>query len=562
MCPGSGTESRGIINGLDPLLPKDNNGGGACGTGGGDYNDAIMRPLVVEGSGGDGGTGGATTSGFLQGFLQRFFPANSLLRTLPLSEVSEELRSLLKIACPIIMTSMLLYSRSIVSMLFLGRLGKTELAGGSLALGFGNITGNSILRGLSTGMDPICCQAYGAKRLSVLSHAFQKTFCLLLLVSIPIATLWLNMEPICIWLGQDPAITRVAKIYMAFSVPELLAQAHLQPLRIFLRTQGLTVPLTVAATCSAILHLPINYFLVTYLKLGVAGVALALAWNTMNLNVGLLIYILVSSKPLKPWSGLTILSTFTGWGPLLKLALPSCAAVCLEWWWYEIMMFLCGILKNPQASLASMGILIQTTGMLYVFPISLSAGLTTRVGHALGSGQPVRAQWTAILGLTLAFGFGLSALVFTIVARSWWGRLYTDEPQVLDMLSKTLPLLGLCELGNTPQTAACGVLNGMARPNLGARINLCAFYGVGLPVAVLATFTFRVGFLGLWIGLLSAQIACLSMMVYVLIQTDWKQQSKRAEEMASGTDEENEKNHREEEEEEEDEETGLLSTNI
>ncbi|KAF4393948.1 hypothetical protein G4B88_025917 [Cannabis sativa] len=504
-----------------------------------------MRPLVVEGGGdgggGGGGVGGAATR-FLQGFLQRFFPANSLLRTLPLNEVSEELRSLVKIAWPIIMTTLLIYSRSIVSMLFLGRLGKTELAGGSLALGFGNITGNSILRGLSTGMDPICCQAYGAKRFSVLSHAFQKTFCLLLLVSIPISALWLNMEPICIWLGQDPATIRVAKIYMAFSVPELLAQAHLHPLRIFLRTQGLTFPLTVAATCSAILHLPINYFLVFHLKLGVAGVALALAWNTVNLNLGLLIYILFSNKPLKPWTGLTIFSTFQGWGPLLKLALPSCAAVCLEWWWYEIMMFLCGILKNPQASLASMGILIQTTGLLYVFPISLSAGLTTRVGHALGSGQPVRAQWTAILGLAFAFGFGLLALVLMIMVRSWWGRLYTDEPQVLDLLSKALPILGLCELGNTPQTAACGVLNGMARPNLGARINLCAFYGVGLPVAVLVTFKFRYGFLGLWIGLLSAQISCLGMMVYVLVQTDWKHQSKRAEEMVSGTDEENQKN--------------------
>ena len=72
MCPG--TESRGIINGRDPLIPKD----------GGDYNEATMRPLVVEG--GDGGSGG--DSGFLQGFLQRLFPANGLLRTLPLSEVS------------------------------------------------------------------------------------------------------------------------------------------------------------------------------------------------------------------------------------------------------------------------------------------------------------------------------------------------------------------------------------------------------------------------------------------------------------------------------------------
>ncbi|KAL5550633.1 hypothetical protein UlMin_000809 [Ulmus minor] len=465
-------------------------------------------------------------------------------------QVSEELSSLVKIAFPILMTTLLLYSRNVVSMLFLGRLGKTELAGGSLALGFGNITGNSILRGLATGMDPICCQAFGAKRFSVLSQTFQKTFCLLLLVAVPISALWLNMEPICLWLGQDPDVIRVAKVYMAFSVPELLAQTHLHPLRIFLRTQGLTAPLTIAATCSAILHLPINYFLVIYLNLGVAGVPLALAWNTINLNLGLVIYILISGQPLKPWNGLKFMSTFKGWGPLLKLALPSCAAVCLEWWWYEIMMLLCGILSNPQASLASMGILIQTTGML--------------VGHALGSGQPSRAKWTAILGLAIAFAFGFCAFLVMSTMRGSWGRLYTDEPQVLDLVSKTLPLLGLCELGNTPQTAACGVLTGTARPNLGARINLYAFYVVGLPVAILAAFTFKIGFRGLWYGLLSSQMACVSMMIYTLVRTDWKQQSKRAEELTkgSGSDSSTGKDREENEREDEDEESGLLNSDI
>ncbi|XP_048320226.1 protein DETOXIFICATION 53 [Ziziphus jujuba] len=539
MCPG--TESRGIINGRELLIPKD---------GGEDYHEDKMRARDHE----QVGAGGFN----VQGFLQRYLPADSFLRTLPLSEVSEEMRSLVKIACPIIMTTLLIYSRSIISMLFLGRLGKIELAGGSLALGFGNITGNSILRGLATGMDPICCQAYGAKRWSVISQTFQKTLCLLLLVSLPISILWLNVETIFIWLGQDPEITKVAKVYMFFSIPELLAQAHLHPLRIFLRTQGLTVPLTIAATCSAILHLPINYFLVTYMKLGVEGVALALAFNTLNLDVGLVIYLAVSSKPLKPWHGITILSAFQDWKPLLSLSLPSCVSVCLEWWWYEIMLFLCGLLSNPQASVAAMGILIQTTGLLYVFPISLSAGLTTRVGHALGAGQPSRAQWTTIIGLTVAFAFGLSAFIFMTVMRKSWGKLYTDEQQILDLISTALPVLGLCELCNTPQTAACGVLTGTARPNLGARINLFAFYVVGLPVAIIATFSFKIGFLGLWIGLLSAQFSCLSMLLYTLLRTDWKHQSRRAAELTSVG--EGKEREREEEDNNNDEESGLLTS--
>ncbi|KAJ0089125.1 hypothetical protein Patl1_31525 [Pistacia atlantica] len=394
-------------------------------------------------------------------------------------------------------------------MLFLGHLGRTELAGGSLALGCANITGVSVIKGLAIGMDPICGQAYGAKRFSVLSQIYQKALCLLLLVSVFISLFWLNTEPIFLRLGQHPDISKVANSYMLFSIPELLAQATLHPMRAFLRTQGRTSPLTISAIFAVVLHLPINYLFAIHLKLGVKGVALALAFNTLNMNLGLLIYVIVSKEALKPWHGFTFYSFFHGWRPLLSLAVPSCISVCLEWWWYEIMLFLCGLLGNPEISISAMGILIQTTGILYVFPFAMNCSLATR------------------------------AFVFMTAMKSIWGKLYTSEPQVLHLISATLPILGLCEIGNSPQTSACGVLTGTARPKDGARINLCSFYLVGLPVAVLTTFKFKVGFKGLWFGLLAAQLSCLCMMIYTLMQTDWRHQAKRAAELTMAAEDRN-----------------------
>lgn len=541
MCPGSGgsdPESRGVII-CDDLISK--NGGG----GGGDYkNEDTMR---VRGE-----------FKFVHGLLRRFGVNGNAERLPPLQEVGEEVVSLAKIACPIIMTTLLIFSRSIISMLFLGHLGKNELAGGSLALGFANITGLSVLKGLAMGMDPICGQAYGAKRWSVLGQTYLRTLCLLILVCIPISLLWLNVEPVFIRLGQDPEITRVAKIYLSSCIPELIGQAVLHPMRSFLRTQGLTAPLTVAAVVALILHAPINYFLVIYLKMGVKGVGLALACNTLNLNLGLIIYVTVSKKPLKPWHGVTALSIFHSWWPLLSLAIPSVISVCLEWWWYEIMLFLCGLLRNPKESVAATGILIQTAGIIYSFPFSLSIGVSTRVGQALGAGQPSRARWTTIIGICLAFTFGLSASVITAALRSVWGKLYTDEPQILDLISTGLPLLGLCELANSPQTAACGVLTGTARPKDGARINLYSFYLVGLPAAILLTFKCKIGFPGLWFGLLAAQTCCLCMMLYTVAHTDWRHQAKRAEELTAAM--EDHDDDADDDEMGDDLETGLLAT--
>ncbi|KAJ6946347.1 hypothetical protein NC651_001173 [Populus alba x Populus x berolinensis] len=79
-----------------------------------------------------------------------------------------------------------------ISMLFLGRLGELALAGGSLAIGFANITGYSILSGLSMGMEPICGQAFGAKRYKLLGITLQRT--ILLLFS--------NFHPYCLFMVQ------------------------------------------------------------------------------------------------------------------------------------------------------------------------------------------------------------------------------------------------------------------------------------------------------------------------------------------------------------------------
>nr|GLL36799.1 protein DETOXIFICATION 53-like [Ipomoea trifida] len=459
----------------------------------------------------------------------------SILRRLPVNEICGEAIPLAKIACPVALTTLLLFSKNIISMLFLGHMGKTELAGGSLAIGFANVTGYSVMKGLCMGMEPICCQAYGAKRFPLLSQTYIKMFLLLLSVSVPIILLWLNVEPLFIRLGQDRVISKVAKGYLVFCIPELLANAHLNPLRAFLRTQGLNSPATLVATCATVLHLPITYFLVTYLNLRVKGIALSSVLYALNVNTGLLIYLVVSKVVIKPWVGASLASVAQGWKPLMSLAVPSLFSVCLEWWWYEIILFLSGLLDNPDSCVAAMGILIQTTGTIYVFPFSLSLSISQRVGHGLGAGQPEQARSAATAGFCIALGVGLLAFGLSVALRSVLGRLYTTDPQVLGLIQIALPLLGLAEVGNSPQTAACGALTGSARPNLGVRINMASFYLVGLPCAAVFAFKLNVGFRGLWLGLVAAQAACLTLMIFTLFQTDWKLQAKRAEELTQTT---------------------------
>ncbi|KAF5726024.1 Multidrug and toxin extrusion protein 2 [Tripterygium wilfordii] len=449
-------------------------------------------------------------------------------------EIVGEVKSLFNLAFPIALTALILYARSIISTLFLGHLGELELAAGSLAIAFANITGYSVLSGLALGMEPLCSQAFGAQRPKLLSLTLHRSVIFLLVCSVPILLLWLNMNKILLFLHQDPDITRIAHTYLTFTLPDLLTNSFIHPIRIYLRTQGITRPLTLATLTGTILHLPFNLLLVTHFRLGVVGVAAAAAASNFFALLALVLYVWGYGLHEATWSKPS-LDCLTGWKPLLRLAAPSCVSVCLEWWWYEIMIVLCGLLVDPKSTVASMGILIQTTSLIYVFPSSVGFAVSTRVGNELGANRPSRARLSAVVAVVIASMIGLSASMFATGMRNTWGRMFTKDAEILRLTSVALPILGLCELGNSPQTVGCGVLRGCARPSTAANVNLGAFYLVGMPVAVGLGFWIGIGFCGLWVGLLAAQTCCAGLMLYVVGTTDWNLQAKRARVLTSST---------------------------
>ncbi|CAN1160681.1 Protein DETOXIFICATION 54 [Linum perenne] len=449
-----------------------------------------------------------------------------------MSQILEELKELWTMALPVTASHLMAFLRAAISVIFLGRLGSLELAGGALSIGFTNITGYSVMVGLASGLEPVCSQAYGSKNWDLLNMSLQRMVLILCAAAAPISMLWLNLRPIMVFLGQDPLIASTAATYCLYSLPDLLTNALLQPLRVFLRSQNVTKPVMYCSLAAVALHAPLNYATVNVFGLGVRGVAMASVVTNVN-TVGLMIgYVWWARGTGHEWRVI-------GWsegggggggvGPLLRLAVPSCIGICLEWWWYEVVTVMAGYLPNPTLAVAATGILIQTTSMMYTVPMALAGCVSARVGNELGAGNPRKAKLAAMVALGCAFVIGIINVLWTIFLRERWAGLFTKDDLVNSFVASVLPIIGLCELGNCPQTTGCGVLRGTARPVIAARINLASFYCIGTPVAVGLAFGLKLGFPGLWFGLLSAQVACAASILYVIwVCTDWEHEALKA----------------------------------
>ncbi|RVW96313.1 Protein detoxification 52 [Vitis vinifera] len=414
-----------------------------------------------------------------------------------LSEIITEAKSLFHLSFPIALTALILYSRSIFSMLFLGHLGDIQLAAGSLAIAFANITGYSVLSGLALGMEPLCSQAFGAQRPKLLSLTLHRSVIFLLFSSVPISLLWLNMSKILLYLHQDPDITRhhppSHNSITSWYHPPLTHQPHprlppstrrsrrrrrllcLQLLRTDLPRVLRVGPRDTRANVDRAEHrLPDR-------------VEAAAPAGGPQLRVGVFGVVVVRDHDRTVWAS-----------------------------------------SEPQGNGCINGCSDTNDVVDYVFPSSLGFAVSSRVGNELGANRPDKARVSAMVSVFLAGVMGFSATMFASGMRDRWGRMFTSDVEILRLTSAALPILGLCELGNCPQTVGCGVLRGSARPSTAANVNLGAFYLVGMPVAVGLGFWLGVGFCGLWVGLLAAQVCCAGMMLYVVGTTDWNYQAMRA----------------------------------
>lgn len=190
------------------------------------------------------------------------------------------------IAVPMAAMNLIWFAKFAVTTAFLGRLGELQLAGGTLGLTFANVTGFSVLNGLCGAMDPICGQAFGAKNFRLLHKTLLMAIFLLLLAALPISFLWLNVDKILILFGQKEEISVVAKTYLLYLLPDLVINSFLCPLRAYLGSQSITIPIMFSSALSLAFHIPINVFLSK--AKGLEGVSMAI-WISDFIAVILLV---------------------------------------------------------------------------------------------------------------------------------------------------------------------------------------------------------------------------------------------------------------------------------
>ncbi|GAB2224952.1 hypothetical protein Droror1_Dr00005733 [Drosera rotundifolia] len=442
-------------------------------------------------------------------------------------EILQEVKRQLKLAGPLILVNVLIFSLQIISVMLVGHLGELPLAGASMATSFASVTGFSLLTGVSGALDTFCGQAYGAKQYRMLGIYMQRSMLVLLLLCIPLAFVWANTGNILLFLGQDPEISAEAGLYARFMIPSIFAFALLQCLIRFLQAQNNIGPMMITTGITTLLHLLNCYVMVFKSGLGNKGAAVAIA-TSYWINVLLLaIYVKVSPSCRRTWTGFSK-EALHDVQQFIRLALPSAIMQCLETWTFEMMVLLSGLLPNPILETSVLSISLNVLATIYMIPLGLGGAISIRVSNELGAGRPHAARLAVYVAVVVVATEGILAGSTLIIGHDFWGYCYSREEKVVKYVGQVMLITAGSHFIDGIQTVLSGTARGCGRQKIGAFVNLGAYYLVGIPCAVLLAFHYHLGGKGLWIGITAALVVQASLFIVVTLRTDWEMEGKKA----------------------------------
>ncbi|XP_028757840.1 protein DETOXIFICATION 12 isoform X1 [Neltuma alba] len=437
---------------------------------------------------------------------------------------SQEVKRIGYIAGPVIPVLSSQFFLQIISIMMAGHLDELSLSGTALAVSIASVTGFSFLVGMASGLETLCGQAYGAKQYKKLGMLTYTATFSLILVCVPLSVGWIYMEKILVFIGQDPLISHEAGKFTTWLVPSLFGSAFLQPLIRYYQMQSLVVPMLISSCTTLILYIPLCWALVFKSGLNSVGAAVAISiWIWVNVIV-LALYMKFSSTCAQTRAPLSM-ELFRGTGEFLRFAVPSAVMMCLEWWSFELLILLSGLLPDPQLETSVLSVCLNTLSTIYTIPYGIGAAASTRISNELGAGNPNTARMAVLASMSVAVleTTVISATLF--FCRRLFGYIFSNEKEVVDYVTVMAPLVCVSVILDGLQGVLTGIARGCGWQHIGAYINLGAYYLCGIPLAATLSFWVKLRGKGLWIGI---QFGCFVQTVLLSIITcriNWKQQA-------------------------------------
>ncbi|KAL7118848.1 hypothetical protein ACP275_02G026600 [Erythranthe tilingii] len=444
------------------------------------------------------------------------------------SRTWDESKKLWEIALPAILTTVTQFSIGFVTVAFVGHLGDVELAAVSVVQNVleGFVFG--IMLGMGSALETLCGQAVGAGQYEMLGIYTQRSCVITLVTSLLLLPLYIFTTPILNLLRQDKKISEMAGKYALWVVPQLFAYALNFPVQKFLQAQSKIWVMTSISIFVLGFHVLLNWILVVKFEKGLLGAAIAENISWWLVVIGQIVYVVSGFFP-ESWTGFSLLA-FKSLYSFVKLSLASAIMLCLELWYYTLVILMVGWLKNPEIAVDAISICMNLELWTLMIALGFNAAISVRVSNELGANNPKAAKFSVIVTVVTSLIFGVIFTAAILATRDYFPILFSNKDEVIKETSKLGYFLAATIFLNSVQPVLHGVAVGAGWQLSVALINIGCYYIFGLPFGALLGYKLDLGVKGIWLGMLAGCLLQTVILIIFVLRANWSEEALLAEE--------------------------------
>ncbi|KAK6134360.1 hypothetical protein DH2020_031901 [Rehmannia glutinosa] len=436
-----------------------------------------------------------------------------------------ELKYVVRLAGPAVIVYLLNNVTSMSTQIFCGHLGNTELAASSLGNNGIQLLAYGLMLGMGSAVETLCGQAYGAKQYYMLGIYVQRSTVLLMATGIPLMFIYIFSKPILLLLGQTERMASAASLFVYGLIPQIFAYAANFALQKFLQAQSIVNPSAYISAGTLVVHIFFTWLALYVFGWGLLGAALVLSLSWWIIVVGQFVYVVTSERCKETWTGFSLMA-FSGLWDFFKLSAASAVMLCLETWYFQVLILVAGLLPHPEVALDALSISGAVLG--WVFMVSVGFNAAVRVSNELGAKHPKSAAFSVVVSTATSLIISLLFAIATLVFRHQMSYIFTSGEVVSDAVSDLAPLLAIAILLNGIQPVLSGVAVGCGWQAYVAYVNVGCYYVVGVPLGVLLGFTFNLGVKGIYTGMIGGTLMQTIILIWATVRTDWNKEVETA----------------------------------
>ncbi|KAI9073008.1 hypothetical protein K1719_045041 [Acacia pycnantha] len=438
-----------------------------------------------------------------------------------------EFKLLFRLAAPAVVVYLINNVMSTSTQIFSGRLGNLELAAASLGNIGIQIFAYGLMLGMGSAVETLCGQAYGAGKYDMLGVYLQRSAILLSLTGVLLTIAYVFSKPILLLLGQSPRIASAAAVFVFGLIPQIFAYALNFPIQKFLQAQSIVAPSAYISAGTLVVHLVMSWVLVYKTGLGLLGASLTLSLSWWIIVIAQFVYIVKSEKCRYTWQGFSM-QAFSGLPEFFKLSAASAVMLCLETWYFQILVLLAGLLPDPEIALDSLAVCTTVSGWVFMISVGFNAAASVRVSNELGARNPKSAAFSVVVVTVLSFIISVIVAVGVLILRDVISYAFTEGEVVAAAVSDLCPLLALSIVVNGIQPVLSGVAVGCGWQTFVAYVNVGCYYGIGIPLGCVMGFVLKLGAKGIWVGMMGGTVTQTIILVWITVRTDWNKEVEEA----------------------------------